>query len=215
MCREYKASPWAEPLAQPSGIWVSLGVPVPLPPLLHIAFPGFFVFCTDIHPRKDNIESTMSTKHCVGGKESEKIVCPEELHFPARCCCHDSSRGKKRDGWRLKREVISHMVQDDNELVFFCLSPSVVSISLHPSVPETAHIWRCHCYTELGSQLILYLALFFSMQPWIIVSPLWADRINQYQRLTYKTHLIVRSVEPLCLSSAREFRSRRYLIFSK
>lgn len=97
MWGEYKASPWAEHLAQPSGIWASFGVPGPLPPLLLIAFPGFWFFCsTDIHPRKDNIETTMSTKACVGGKESEKInVCPKELHFPALCCCRDSSRGER------------------------------------------------------------------------------------------------------------------------
>lgn len=168
MCREYKASPWAERLAQPSGIWASFGIPVPLPPLLLIAFPGLWFYCgTDIHPRKDNIE-TMSTKHCVGGKESEKMnVCPEELHFPALGCCRDSARGERKKAkgqwWRPKREVISHMVRDDNELVFFFFpSPSVIPISLHPSVPETAHIWRCHCDTKPGSELFLYLALFIS-----------------------------------------------------
>lgn len=126
MWGEYKASPWAEHLAQPSGIWASFGVPGPLPPLLLIAFPGFWFFCsTDIHPRKDNIETTMSTKACVGGKESEKInVCPEELHFLALCCCRDSSRGergKKKDTDEDQSRSWSNcVVQADNELgVFF------------------------------------------------------------------------------------------------
>lgn len=65
ICKEYKASPWAEHLAQPSGIWASFGVAVPLPPLLLIAFPGFWFFCgTGIHPRKDNIETTVYKAAC-------------------------------------------------------------------------------------------------------------------------------------------------------
>lgn len=120
-------------LALEQSTWLSLqeygqafGIPGPLPPLLLIAFPGFWFFCsTDIHPRKDNIETTMSTKACVGGKESEKInVCPEELHFPALCCCHDSSRGER--GEKKKRDTDedqsrtwwNYVVQADNELVF-------------------------------------------------------------------------------------------------
>lgn len=139
MCREYKASPWAEHLAQSSGIWASFGVLVPLPPLLLIAFPGFWFFCsTDIHPRKDNIETTMSTKHCVGGKESEKInVCPEELHFPALCCCRDSSRGerkqKKKDEDRSVRWSATWCKMIMN-LFFFSLPFSIRHIHFSASI---------------------------------------------------------------------------------
>lgn len=77
--------------------------------------------------------------------------------------------------------------QDDNEH-FPLLSPSVTSISSHPSVPDTAHVWRCHRDTTSGWELFLYLALFISTKPWIIVIiPQEVDRINQYQCLTCKT----------------------------
>lgn len=114
------------------------------------------------------ISRLLSTKQRVGGEESEKInVCPEESHFPALRCCCDSSRGERRKKKTLMKTEARgdqpHGARWEWTWFFLCLSPSVISISLHPSIPETAHIGRCHCYTKPGSELILYLALFISM----------------------------------------------------
>lgn len=137
-------------VAQPSGIWASAGVPLPLPPLL-TAFPGFWFFCgPGIHPRKDNIKSPVSAKRCVGGKESEKMnACPEESHFPACCCNRHSSRGgRKRTeapparGYQHRRRI-RHFIMNSFPPLSICHIHFFASIRLWrcPHLTPHHHVW--------------------------------------------------------------------------